>query len=274
MILFKWLRRQPAARRITLSTQRKVNIIRFSQRLLFIPVYWLPFSHNHTCERAGNGKNGAHIHSPAFVPALESRLQECVDSNFLIYDALNSDEGIVGDKADQAVRDESETEPKCFIKSCWLAAKTTQGFNPPPPPPLTPSLLPLLSLFSLLPLSTSGFLLFSTLSSSLLLPPLFLRGLWEHHLLANIDITQPPPLPPLSSSSFSSTSCLCTGVTPSKWLFLLQFINSGSPGGPGKFHINFDQTDVSLAGPQPPLSTRGNSSAQSQAEKTRGKQCK
>lgn len=71
-----------------------------------------------------------------------------------------------------------------------------------------------------------------------------------------------------------SPPCLCTGVTLSKWLFLLQFINSDSPGGPGKFHINFDQTDVSLPGPQAPLSTRENSSAQSQAETTRRKQCK
>jgi len=100
----------------------------------------------------------------------------------------------------------------------------------------------------------------SLLFPSLLL--LLLKGLCEHLLLANRDRTK------------SFLPYLCTGVAPSKWLFLLQFINSGSPRGPGKFHINFDQTHVSLPGPQPPLSMRENSSAQSQAEKTHRKQCK
>lgn len=39
-----------------------------------------------------------------------------------------------------------------------------------------------------------------------------------------------------------------TEVELSKWLFLLQFINTDSPSGLGKFHINFDQTDVSFPG--------------------------
>lgn len=174
---------------------------------------------------------------------------------------------IVGDKADHTVGDESEIEPKCFIKSCCWQHR---GVIPPftfsllsnlPFPSLffsRPHILPFIRLTSGEEI-TSSYLALPSIFSPLF--PLFLRGLWN----------APPPRKQRHNQILPPS---CTRVTPSKWLFLLQFINSDFPGGLGKFHINFDQTDVSLPGPPPPLSTLGNSSAQSQAEKTRGKQCK
>lgn len=149
VILFKCLRRQPEAQRITLSTWRKVNIIWFSQRLLFILIYRLTFSHNIL------KLIGWHIYVYPFPFFFLSSCSRVVRRSVCILIAhLWCRRGVLGTKL-ITLRDESGIEPKCFIKSCWLAAKTTWGCNPPVHS-LLPSLLFYLFflLFSFYPFSS------------------------------------------------------------------------------------------------------------------------